>query len=202
VGNFSEQPWPISPSVITRDFLLYGRRPAQPRLEPLTVEVRMTETVTAAGPAQSAAPAAASFVPPGGRIVVGVDGSPTSREALRTAARIAVLTGGTLDVVAIWELPVSFGYTYGAETLGRSAEEDTRAMLQEVLTEVFGEKPPAGMRARACFGTPARQILEEARGAALIVVGSRGHGSLAGMLLGSVSHRLAAAAPCPVLIVH
>jgi nucleotide-binding universal stress UspA family protein len=143
-----------------------------------------------------------TFVPAGGRIVVGIDGSPASREALRTAARIAALTGGVLDVVAIWEYPVSYGFSYAAENPGWSPEEDTHTMLEAVLTDVFGERRPEGMQTKVTFGTPARCLVDEAKDAALVVVGSRGHGSFAGMLLGSVSHKLAAVAPCPVLIVH
>jgi nucleotide-binding universal stress UspA family protein len=147
-------------------------------------------------------PMTESFVPAGGRIVVGIDGSPECKAALRTAAQIAALTGGVLDVVAIWEFPVSYGFSYAAENPGWSPEEDTQLMLDAVLTDVFGDQRPAGLQARVCFGVPARAIIDEAKDAALIVVGSRGHGSFAGMLLGSVSHKLAAVAPCPVLIVH
>ena len=149
----------------------------------------------------------ATFVPSGGRIVVGVDSSPASKEALRAAARIASLTGATIDALGVWDFPIAYGYAeahvrgMGGET-GWSPENDAQKMLVATVDEVFGPHRPAGLRTPLLQGHPAKRILEQADGASLIVVGSRGHGAFAGLMLGSVSAKCAAAASCPVLIVH
>jgi nucleotide-binding universal stress UspA family protein len=158
----------------------------------------MTETVTAQ-PEHAPAWHAEPFVPVGGRIVVGVDGSTDSRQALRAAAAIAELTGASIDVVAVWDIAFTFGYAESYRA--RTPVSDTEAMVETVLTEVFGQARPERLRTRVRFGSPVKAILDEAADADLIVVGNRGHGAVAGLLLGSVSTRCAAAARCPVLIV-
>jgi nucleotide-binding universal stress UspA family protein len=150
---------------------------------------------------------AAALLPPGGRIVVAVDGSPAAEAALRAAARIATLTGSTIVVLGVWRFTTVYGIGEGAAMAmgaqsGWSPEKLARKRLQATVEEVFGSHRPAGLRTALLFGNPAKRILEQARGASLIVVGSRGHGALAGLLLGSVSAKCAAAAPCPVLVVH
>jgi nucleotide-binding universal stress UspA family protein len=136
-----------------------------------------------------------------------VDSSPASKVALRTAARLASLTGATIDVLGVWEFPIAYAYaesrTMGlAAHAGWSPENAAHKMLIATVDEVFGPHRPAGMKVSLLFGNPARRILDQAKGASLIVVGSRGHGAFTGLMLGSVSTKCAAAAPCPVLIVH
>jgi nucleotide-binding universal stress UspA family protein len=148
-----------------------------------------------------------SFMPQGGRIVVGVDGSPASKAALGAAARIAALTGSTIDAVGVWDYPFAYGYAQGhaiamgGET-GWNPENDARKMLTAAVDDVFGPDRPRGLNTVLLFGSPVKRILEQAEGASLIVVGSRGHGAFAGLMLGSVSAKCATAASCPVLIVH
>ena len=151
--------------------------------------------------------AATDFLPQGGRIVVGVDSSPASKEALRAAARLAAMTGSTIDALCVWDYP--FAYAYGeahAQGMGMdsgwSPENHAQKVLTAAVDEVFGADRPVGLRTPLVFGNPAKRILEQAEGASLIVVGSRGHGAFAGFMLGSVSTKCAAAAPCPVLVVH
>jgi nucleotide-binding universal stress UspA family protein len=147
------------------------------------------------------------FLPQGGRIVVGVDSSPASKAALRAAARIAALTGATIDAVGVWDYPLAYAYAeghakgMGGET-GWSPENDAHKKLTATIDEVFGPHRPAGLRTVLHSGHAAKGILEQAKGATLIIVGSRGHGGFAGVMLGSVSAKCAAAAQCPVLIVH
>jgi nucleotide-binding universal stress UspA family protein len=167
----------------------------------------MTETTTTPTmPDRASAPDAELFVRVGGRIVVGVDGSPASKQALCAAARIAEITGGRVEAVAVGEL--SFTYAVGAAAITAAGvgepppKPHTEAVLDEVVRAVFGSNLPRGLSLSACIGNPAKLILEKAEGADLLVLGSRGHGALAGLLLGSVSTKCAAAAPCPVLIVH
>lgn len=138
------------------------------------------------------------------RIVVGVDGSEQSKLALRWAAYVARLGSATVDAVMAWDYPVTFGWSAGwsyAEG-GWTPQEDAEKALDEVLAEVYGERPPAGLRRFVQQGNAAKVLLDHARGATLLIVGSRGHGGFAGLLLGSVSANCAEHAPCPVLVVH
>jgi len=142
------------------------------------------------------------------RIVVGVDGSQTSREALRWAAEEALAHDGTeLHVVHAWDEP-SVGAGVGV-TPGRraaAAPEGQHQAAQELVTDVvrqeLGDNPHARVRPSIGRGSAAAVLLEAAKGADLLVVGSRGLGGFAGLLLGSVSAKMASHAPCPVVIVR
>ncbi len=134
-----------------------------------------------------------------GRIVVGIDGSPSSLEALAWAARQATLTGSLLEVVMTWEWPTSLGWAVAVPD-DYDPEADVRATLETALTEVRTEQPGLHIDARAVNGHPAPILVEASKGADLLVVGSRGHGEFVGMLLGSVSEHCVANAQCPVLI--
>jgi nucleotide-binding universal stress UspA family protein len=132
------------------------------------------------------------------RVVVGVDGSAQSKQALRWAATIAAATGARLDVVASWSLPAGYGWA-GAEW---NPEQDTEKILASTVDEVFGTSRPADMELTVREGGAASILLAKAEGALMLVVGSRGHGGFAGLLLGSVSASTAEHAQCPVLVVH
>jgi nucleotide-binding universal stress UspA family protein len=135
--------------------------------------------------------------PASARVVVGVDGSEPSHQALRWAAKIADSCGAHIDAVAAWQYSIPFGWT--------TPSWDPRADMEKVLTKTvdaaLGERPPA-MNLVVCEGNPAHVLLEKSGGALMVVVGSRGHGGFAGMLLGSVSAAVAEHASCPVLVVH
>ena len=134
-----------------------------------------------------------------GRIVVGIDGSPSSLEALSWAARQATMTGTVLEVVRTWEWPASYGWTVPLPD-DFDPEADVAAALESALTEVRAEQPGLRIDARVVSGHPAPILVEASKGAELLVVGSRGHGQFVGMLLGSVSEYCATNALCPVLI--
>ncbi|WP_405009790.1 universal stress protein [Kitasatospora sp. NBC_01539] len=135
-----------------------------------------------------------------GRVVVGVDGSSSSRAALRWAVNQAVRTGATVDAVGAWEAtPLFAGPTVVDPTL--EAETARRRFDQEVH-DVLGDDRPVEVREHLVRGNPADVLLEAAVGAELLVVGSRGHGTFARALLGSVSQRCALHASCPVVIVR
>lgn len=134
------------------------------------------------------------------RIVVGVDGSEQSKQALRWAARLADAEGAGMDAVAAWEIEGSVGWT--ALPVGYSPQADMDKMLTDTVDEVFGADRPKDLRLHTFEANPARILLELSKTAHMVVVGSRGHGGFAGLLLGSVSMKLAELAHCPVLVVH
>jgi nucleotide-binding universal stress UspA family protein len=137
-------------------------------------------------------------------IVVGVDGSPDSRKALTWAAAEAADHRAELVVVNVWEhtlLPpagsVSVSERYVPDPSQATAEE-----LVAVIKEELGEEPRVLVQPRVKQGSPAKVLIEESGGADLLVVGTRGHGGFAGLVLGSVSQHVAAYAQCPVAVVR
>jgi nucleotide-binding universal stress UspA family protein len=134
------------------------------------------------------------------RIVVGVDGSDSSKKALRLAADLAEAFGARLHALAIWQYPAEYGWAVPP------AAWDPRETMAEILSQTidaaFGGRPPAGLVSRVLEGGAARVLLDESEGAFMLVVGSRGHGGFAGLLLGSVSSNVAEHATCPVVIAH
>jgi len=135
------------------------------------------------------------------RIVVGVDGSPSSKAALRWAVRQAERTGAVVEAVTAWWYPTGYGMAPTSDwavDLERTAEKT----LVEALAEVSGVAPDVVVSPRVAEGHPADVLLRAARGADLLVVGSRGHGGFAAALLGSVSQHCTQHAPCPVLVIR
>ena len=137
-------------------------------------------------------------------IVVGVDGSPGSRKALAWAAAEAADHGADLIVVNVWEhtlLPpagsVSVSEHYVPDPSQRTAED-----LLAVIKEELGDDPPVRVQPQVKQGRPAKVLIDESAGADLLVVGNRGHGGFAGLVIGSVSQHVAAYAKCPVTVVH
>lgn len=135
------------------------------------------------------------------RIVVGVDGSATSRSALRWAVEQAEMTGGTVDAVHAWQAPATDGWNPMfdlVETLTKAGEQ----MLADAITEVAGRHPSVPVRPRVIEGHPASVLLTAAEGADLLVLGCRGHGGFVGALLGSVSQHCVHHATCPVVVIR
>jgi nucleotide-binding universal stress UspA family protein len=137
-----------------------------------------------------------------GFVVVGVDGSEHAEAALKFAAEEAALRGAQLRVVSAWELPTNASISVGmVPGLLRSFGDEAGAIAQSAVARVAELHPSVPCEARVVEGYPGSVLLAEAKGAILLVVGSRGHGELAGMLLGSVSHQVLHHAPCPVTVV-
>ena len=134
-----------------------------------------------------------------GRIVAGIDGSESSLHALSWAARQAVLTGGTLEVVMTWEWPSSYGWAVPIPD-DFDPEADMRKALDSAIARVLSEHPGLKSEARLINGHPAPVLVEASKGADLLVVGSRGHGEFVGMLVGSVSEYCVTNSHCPVLV--
>lgn len=136
---------------------------------------------------------------PGGRILVGIDGSPPSLDALAWAARQAELTGAGLDVVMCWAWPSSYGWAMPVPD-DFDPEGDIRRTLESALAPLRAAHPGVTVDGRVMQGHPAPILVEASKGADLLVVGNRGHGEFVGMVIGSVSEYCAQHAHCPVLV--
>ena len=142
-----------------------------------------------------------------GRVVVGIDGSTEADRALREAAHEAVLRHAELHVVHVWSPPFNVG-PLGAMAIPTdtaSSEEAARRLLDQRVDGVIGrpdERPARIERILVADHSTARMLVETAKGADLLVVGSRGRGGFAGLLLGSVSQQCVHHATCPVMVVH
>jgi nucleotide-binding universal stress UspA family protein len=137
-------------------------------------------------------------------ILVGVDGSPGSRNALKWAAAEAADHGADLVVLTVWERallpPMGSGEVpdHGVPDPSRTATED----LIKVIREELGDDPPVVVQPRARQGNAAKVLIEESADADMLVVGPRGHGGFRGLVLGSVSQHVAAYAKCPVAVIR
>ncbi|MFE5513261.1 universal stress protein [Streptomyces sp. NPDC056529] len=135
------------------------------------------------------------------RVVVGVDGSLASHAALRWALRHARRTGATVHAVGAYDLPGAGGWSAPAVDV-LFDEEQARRSLSEELAEVLAPEDDVLLVQHVVRGNPAQVLIDESDGAELLVVGSRGRGGFASLLLGSVSQQCAAHASCPVVIVR
>jgi Universal stress protein UspA and related nucleotide-binding proteins len=132
------------------------------------------------------------------RIVVGVDGSSSSLQALKWAVDHAVLTGATVQAVIAWQVPNLYGYPV---TDGEDWGKDAQQAINVALDTVLG-KDSAKVSSTVIQGYPAKVLLDAAAGADLLVVGNRGHSEFTEMLLGSVSQHVVTHATCPVLVMR
>ncbi len=138
-------------------------------------------------------------------IVVGVDGSGGSTEAIRWAAAEAKLRHAKLRAVAAWEFPFTsagFGDSIAMMPI-EQLEADAKHMLDEALSNAINDPEVLAAVDRAVVCGHATSILRtESESATMIVVGARGHGGFVGMLLGSTSDQLVKHASCPVVVVR
>jgi nucleotide-binding universal stress UspA family protein len=135
------------------------------------------------------------------RIVVGVDASTSSRRALAWALDEARASGAQLDVVHVWHPSYIGAQPYAFTVAGLEAlEANARTVLDRELEEADTEGLTGPLEPSVVEGPVAQRLLEAAKGADLVVVGSRGWGGFSGLLLGSVSVQLAHHAECPVVI--
>ncbi len=135
------------------------------------------------------------------RIVVGVDGSPSSMTALRWAILQAELTGCEVEAVTAWRLPSRYGFAAVTDR-ATDFEGDARKVLADALNEVSSVEPDVLIRSSVVEGHAAEVLVRAARGADMLVVGSRGHGGFTGSVLGSVSQYCVHHALCPVLVIR
>ncbi|MEU4835921.1 universal stress protein [Streptosporangium sp. NPDC023615] len=134
-------------------------------------------------------------------IVVGVDGSRAALAAAGWAAREAALRGDALNLVhamPAWPLEISERDRYAE--VGHWMREGATSMLDAALERVRQEDLRVAARTHLVGGDPRAVLIEAAADAGLLVVGSRGRGDVAGLLLGSVSHSLLHHATCPLVV--
>ncbi|MDA8368890.1 MAG: universal stress protein [Nocardiopsaceae bacterium] len=141
-----------------------------------------------------------------GRLVVGVDGSESSRRAVEFAFAQADTTGAEIVAVCAWQPMAAFASSMGPvppEAFDDEAvEAAARRTAQAELDEVRGDYPDVAVELRLVRAHPVVALLEEGTPADLIVVGSRGRGGFRGLLLGSVSQSVLHGAHGPVAVVH
>ncbi|MFV8232544.1 universal stress protein [Mycolicibacterium fortuitum] len=134
--------------------------------------------------------------PPTAPVVVGVDGSPASELATEIAFDEASRRGVELIVLHTW---TDLNFEFPAIRWNDLSEEAERA-LSEQLAGWCERYPDVAVRRVVMPDEPARQLLAQAEAAQLVVVGNRGRGGFAGMLLGSVSSAVVHSATAPVIV--
>lgn len=137
--------------------------------------------------------------PMDGRVVVGVDGSDTSTDAISFAFDFAARHGRELLAIYAWN---DVGWAELPEQDWDHVRVDLAKVLEEKLAPQRSRHPDVHVAQEVAFDAPARALLQAAEGAALVVVGSHGRGAVTRAILGSVSHAVLHHAPCPVAVVH
>jgi nucleotide-binding universal stress UspA family protein len=132
------------------------------------------------------------------RIVVGVDGSPQSVKAVAWAAEQARCTGDTLELVTAWSFATSYGVPLVVE--GFDAEREARDIAAKAVADL--DLPADRIHSTVVYDSPASALVRSSEGAAILVVGSRGHGGFENLLLGSVSTYCMHHAHCSVVVVR
>lgn len=147
-------------------------------------------------------PASDTHTTPPGAIVVGIDGSDGSLVALRAAAAEARLRSAVLEVVVVWHPGLAGSMpVFGVGTPVDEQLAELRRGLDATLVAEGLTGNDLAVQGRVVNGHAAEALVEASAHAALVVVGSRGHGGVAGRVLGSVSQAVVAHARCPVMVV-
>jgi nucleotide-binding universal stress UspA family protein len=147
---------------------------------------------------------------PGRAVVVGVDGSTGSSEAVQYAAGVAANSGAVLIVAAAYQSSASQVWAEttgglesgGAATFDSLVRTDAEAKTAKAVKLALELHPELKVQERVIDARAVDAIVATAKGCGLLVLGSRGHGGFAGLMLGSVSHQLIHSAPCPVAVVR
>lgn len=138
-------------------------------------------------------------------VVVGVDGTPVSEAAIAFAFEAAAARAVPLVAVHVWtELAVTRAMEPYVDWDAIRQEEKQRLDrgLGDLLAQWSDKHPDVPVRRIIAHDRPGRYLVEQSGEAQLVVVGSRGHGELAGLVLGSVSNALVHRARCPVAVVR
>jgi nucleotide-binding universal stress UspA family protein len=142
--------------------------------------------------------------PDAGRVVVGIDGSELSVDAVRLAFSAASARAVGLTILHAWAAPDfdAPGTAVPTELVLEEVEQDELRAMAETVAGLREEHPDVAVEQRLVHGKASRVLIDASRGAELMVVGSRGRGGFASLLLGSVSHAVLHHAHCPVLVVR
>lgn len=135
----------------------------------------------------------------GGRVVVGVDGSPQSLRALAIGFREAALTGGSLDVVHAWQAKGAQDPTLGSSSDWEDYRSRVGAVIEKALAEPLAAQPEVKVEHEVVREDPLRALVSRSEGASILVVGSRGSGGFPGLHVGSTALRLMGRSSCPIL---
>jgi nucleotide-binding universal stress UspA family protein len=141
----------------------------------------------------------------GGGVVVGHDGSGCAQQALQWAAALAERAHWPLHVVRAWRIataPQPSTWEPGYVPPITDYEKAVLADLESDVAAVLGAERAARATCHVVHAQPVRALIEAAEGADVLVVGARGRGGFAGLLLGSVSDQVTHHAPCPVTVVR
>jgi nucleotide-binding universal stress UspA family protein len=138
-------------------------------------------------------------------IVVGIDGSHHSTRALEWALKEGVLAQAPVTVLTVHPVPAS-PWTGNPVLVERDPEDQEKLFhaaeeLTQKVASQLGESRPPSVKIRAVSGFPAKALIEASRDADLVVVGSRGAGGFAKLMMGSISSQVVEHAPCPVVVV-
>jgi len=131
-------------------------------------------------------------------VVVGTDGSGEAAKAVEWAADYVRRTGGTLEIVTTWSWPMTYGAPTGIPNY--SPDVDAHDVADKAVAEAG--LPHDRIRTTVVNGQAAQVLCQRSADADLLIVGSRGHGGFAGMLLGSVSNYCVHHAGCPVVVIR
>ncbi len=150
--------------------------------------------VLVVGHTTSAAPA------PGGRVVVGVDGSPASLTALRLAVREATVLGGSVEAVHAWQATGAGDPTLASASSWEEYVAGVQRVVDDAVTALGPEHPDVTVSVEVVRDDPLHALTGASEGAGLVVVGSRGTGGFEGLHVGSTALRLVGRSACPVLV--
>jgi len=136
-------------------------------------------------------------------IIVGIDGSVRSRQALEWAVNEAAVRHAPLTVLTVHQALASYwgGPIPADQDLAKRAREAAQEETDSVLEKAGEEARPPSVTVRAVTGVPAEQLLDAAGGADMIVVGARGAGGFKRLLMGSVCTQVTHHAHCPVVVI-
>lgn len=138
-------------------------------------------------------------------VVVGVDGSPESEQALAWAVRYARAAGAMVHAVLAWHYPsVAGGPPTGTApaSVTSEVEQSRYEILDKAIRAACGDQPGLQIERKVVYGHPVQALIDESKNADLLVVGHRGHGGFKEMMLGSVSTHCVQHASCPVTVVR
>ena len=136
------------------------------------------------------------------KIVVGIDGSPGATEALRFALEEADASGAAITAVTAWDVPPgSFGAPKSVALAHEFFEKDGQEHLDRCLESAGAAHSGVAVEPRLVKGDPRRVLCHAAESADMLVLGSRGLGTVRSLLLGSVGMYCVHHATCPVVIV-